>query len=40
MPVMVNGKTIELAAKYSNEQGLTPRRLELAEIFHPSTLDE
>ena len=35
-----NGKTIELAAKYSNEQGLTPRRLDLAEIFHPSTLDE
>ena len=38
--LQANGKTIELAAKYSNEQGLTPRRLELAEIFHPSTLDE
>jgi len=35
-----NGGTIELAAKYSNQQGLTPRRLGLAEIFHPSTLDE
>ena len=35
-----NGKTIELVAKYLNEQGLTLRRLELAEIFHPSTLDE
>ena len=38
--LQANGRTIELAAKYSNEQGLTPRRLVLSEIFHPSTLDE
>ena len=35
-----NGKTIELLTKYLNEQGLTSRRLELAEIFHPSMLDQ
>ena len=35
-----NGKTIELVARYLNEQGLTSRRLELAEIFHSSILDK
>ncbi len=43
-PVMAHGvaanrKVLETIADYSHEQGLTPRRLQLEEIFAPSTLD-
>ena len=30
---------LETIARYSHEQGLTPRVLDLEEIFAPSTLD-
>lgn len=30
---------LETITTYSFEQGLTPRRLELEEVFHPATLD-
>jgi 4,5-dihydroxyphthalate decarboxylase len=32
-------KTLETLAAYSAEQGLTPRQLDLEEVFAPSTLD-
>jgi 4,5-dihydroxyphthalate decarboxylase len=38
--VAANRKTIETAAQYSHEQGLTPRQLALNEVFAASTLDE
>lgn len=37
--VKSNQKVLETVATYSNEQGLTPRVMPLAEIFAPSTLD-
>jgi len=37
--VKSNGKTLETLAAYSAEQGLTPRRIDLEEVFAPSTLD-
>jgi len=37
--IKANRKTLETAAAYSNEQGLTPRRLGLDELFAPSSLD-
>ena len=33
-------KTLEAAAQYSFEQGLTPRLINLDELFAPSTLDQ
>jgi hypothetical protein len=30
---------LEMLAAYSFEQGLTPRQLDLGEVFAPSTLD-
>jgi 4,5-dihydroxyphthalate decarboxylase len=30
---------LELVAQYSHEQGLTPRRVDLSEVFFPATLD-
>jgi 4,5-dihydroxyphthalate decarboxylase len=30
---------LETITEYSNEQGLTPRRLELEELFYPPTLE-
>ncbi|HEX7053502.1 MAG TPA: hypothetical protein VF211_06140 [Burkholderiales bacterium] len=38
--VKANRKVLETAAQYSQEQGLTPRRVRLEEIFAPSTLDQ
>lgn len=37
--VQSNRKTLETLAQYSFEQGLTPRKIELDEVFAPSTLD-
>ena len=34
-----NRKTLEATAQYSYEQGLTPRKLAVDELFLPSTLD-
>ena len=34
-----NLPTLEAAARYSHEQGLTDRKLELSELFAPETLD-
>ncbi len=38
--VVANRKVLETAAQYSEEQGLTPRRVKLGEIFALSTLDQ
>ncbi len=38
--IAANRKTIETAAQYSFEQGLTPRLMALDEVFAPSTMDE
>jgi 4,5-dihydroxyphthalate decarboxylase len=38
--VKANRKVLETAAQYSHEQGLTPRRVKLEEIFAASTLDQ
>jgi 4,5-dihydroxyphthalate decarboxylase len=38
--VKANRKVLETAAQYSQEQGLTPRRVKLEELFAPSTLDQ
>lgn len=38
--VKANRHVLETAAQYSHEQGLTPRRVKLEEIFAPSTLDQ
>ena len=35
-----NRQVLETIAQYSNEQGLTPRRMTLAELFAPSVLEE
>jgi 4,5-dihydroxyphthalate decarboxylase len=37
--VRSNQKVLDTVADYSFEQGLTPRRMQLDEIFAPSTLD-
>lgn len=37
--VKSNQKVLETIAAYSHEQGLTPRRVQLDEVFAPSTLD-
>jgi 4,5-dihydroxyphthalate decarboxylase len=37
--VKSNLKVLETVAEYSHEQGLTPRRMQLEEIFAPSTMD-
>jgi 4,5-dihydroxyphthalate decarboxylase len=34
-----NRATLELAAKYSNQQGLTPRVMTMAELFAPNALE-
>ena len=38
--VKANRQVLETAALYSHEQGLTPRRLNLEELFAPSTLEQ
>jgi 4,5-dihydroxyphthalate decarboxylase len=37
--VKSNRSVLEALAQYSHEQGLTPRKLALEEVFHPATLD-
>jgi 4,5-dihydroxyphthalate decarboxylase len=37
--VEANRKELELVMRYTYEQGLAKRRLEVDEVFHPSTLD-
>jgi len=37
--VKSNQKVLETVVDYSFEQGLTPRRMQLDEVFAPSTLD-
>lgn len=37
--VEANRKTLEAATLYSHEQGLTPRKLAIEELFLPSTFD-
>jgi 4,5-dihydroxyphthalate decarboxylase len=37
--VKANAKELELVMRYTHEQGLAKRRLEVDEIFHPSTLE-
>ncbi len=32
-------KELDLVMRYTHEQGLAKRRLEVDEIFHPSTLE-
>ena len=38
--VKANRKVLETAAQYSVEQGLTPRLLNLEEVFAPSTMEQ
>jgi len=38
--IEANRKTLEAVTQYSHEQGLTPRKLTLEELFVPTTLDE
>jgi 4,5-dihydroxyphthalate decarboxylase len=37
--VKANRKELDLVMRYTHEQGLANRRLEVDEIFHPSTLE-
>jgi 4,5-dihydroxyphthalate decarboxylase len=37
--VKSNQKVLDTIADFSFEQGLTPRRISLDEVFAPSTLD-
>jgi 4,5-dihydroxyphthalate decarboxylase len=37
--VIANRELLETATLYSHEQGLTPRRFELGELFYPPTLE-
>jgi 4,5-dihydroxyphthalate decarboxylase len=38
--VKANRPVLETAAQYSQEQGLTPRRVKLEELFAPSALEQ
>ena len=38
--IKANRKTLETAAQYSVEQGMTPRLMKLEELFAPATLDQ
>ena len=38
--IMANRDVLETAARYSHEQGLTPRPMKLDEVFAPATLDQ
>ena len=37
--VRSNQKVLETIAQYSHEQGLTPRVMDLGEVFAPATMD-
>ena len=38
--IKANRKTLETAAQYSHEQGLTPRLMKLEELFAPSAMEQ
>ncbi|HSR54839.1 MAG TPA: hypothetical protein VLN73_01270, partial [Alphaproteobacteria bacterium] len=38
--IKANRKTLETAAQYSFEQGLTPHLMTLEELFAPSTMEQ
>ena len=38
--IAANRKVLETAARYSHEQGLTPRPLALEEVFAASTMEQ
>ncbi|HSB48814.1 MAG TPA: PhnD/SsuA/transferrin family substrate-binding protein [Burkholderiales bacterium] len=38
--IRANRKTLETAARYSREQGLTPRLVKLEEVFAPSAMEQ
>jgi len=38
--IAANRKVLETAARYSHEQGLTPRLLALEEVFAPSAMEQ
>ncbi len=38
--IIANRETLEAAAQFSVEQGLTPRLVALEEVFHKSTMDQ
>ncbi len=38
--IAANRAVLETAARYSNEQGLTPRVVRLDELFGASTMDQ
>ncbi|MGH8649837.1 MAG: hypothetical protein ACREUP_11105, partial [Burkholderiales bacterium] len=38
--IRANRKTLETAARYSQEQGLTPRLVKLEEVFAPSAMEQ
>ena len=38
--LQANRKTLETAARYSVEQGLTPRLIKLEEVFAPSAMEQ
>jgi hypothetical protein len=38
--IAANRKVLETAARYSHEQGLTPRLLALEEVFAASTMEQ
>jgi 4,5-dihydroxyphthalate decarboxylase len=37
--IEANRKELELVTRYTHEQGLAKRRVEVEELFHPSTLE-
>ena len=38
--IVANRKTLEMAAQYSYEQGLTPRLTKLEDVFAESTMEQ
>jgi len=38
--IRANRLTLETAARYSHEQGLTPRLMKLEEVFAPSAMEQ
>jgi len=38
--IRANRLTLETAARYSHEQGLTPRPVKLEEVFAPSAMEQ
>jgi 4,5-dihydroxyphthalate decarboxylase len=38
--IKANRKTLEMVAQMSHEQGLTPRRMKLEELFAPSAMEQ